>query len=152
MTHSALASLLAALAWWRTTVPATGNHAALYRHAAAADAAVVLTEVHNCTGEALQMWMDFGDATKVAEVARGAQRLMQPLVRPVARGDAAAAAGRARLPAMLLAVTLGELTLEVRGAVDYYPSTAKVWQTLNIGKSPRVPNNLIISGADHGQL
>ena len=27
-----------------------------------------------------------------------------------------------------------------------YPSTAKVWQTLNIGKSPRVPNNLIFSG------
>ena len=32
-----------------------------------------------------------------------------------------------------------------------YPSTAKVWQTLNIGKSPRIPNNLIISGAVHGQ-
>ena len=33
-----------------------------------------------------------------------------------------------------------------------YPSTAKVWQTLNIGKSPRIPNNLIISGAVHGQI
>ena len=33
-----------------------------------------------------------------------------------------------------------------------YPSTAKVWQTLNIGKSPRVLNNLIISGAVHGQM
>ena len=33
-----------------------------------------------------------------------------------------------------------------------YPSTAKVWQTLNIGQSPRVPNNLIISGVVHGQM
>ena len=33
-----------------------------------------------------------------------------------------------------------------------YPSTAKVWHTLNIGKSPRVTNNLIISGAVHGQM
>ena len=33
-----------------------------------------------------------------------------------------------------------------------YPSTTKVWQTLNIGKSPRTPNNLIISGAAHGQI
>ena len=33
-----------------------------------------------------------------------------------------------------------------------YPSTAQVWQTLNIGNSPRVPNNLIISGAVNGQL
>ena len=33
-----------------------------------------------------------------------------------------------------------------------YPSTAKVWQTLNIGKLPRVPNNLIISRLVHGQM
>ena len=33
-----------------------------------------------------------------------------------------------------------------------YPSTAKVWQTLNIGKSPRIPNNLIISGVVRGQM
>ena len=33
-----------------------------------------------------------------------------------------------------------------------YPSTAQVWQTLKIGKSPRFPNNLIISGAVHGQI
>ena len=33
-----------------------------------------------------------------------------------------------------------------------YPSTAKVWQTLNIGKSSRIPNNLIISGVVHGQM
>ena len=32
------------------------------------------------------------------------------------------------------------------------PSTANVWQTLNTGKSPRVPKNLIISGAVHGQI
>ena len=35
------------------------------------------------------------------------------------------------------------------------PSTAwqaQVWQTLNIGKSPCVPNNLIISEAVHGQM
>ena len=29
---------------------------------------------------------------------------------------------------------------------------SNVWQTLSIGKSPRVPNNLIISGAVHGQV
>ena len=33
-----------------------------------------------------------------------------------------------------------------------YPSTGQVWQTLNSGKSPGVPNNLIISGAAHGQI
>ena len=33
-----------------------------------------------------------------------------------------------------------------------YPSTAKVWQTLNIGKAPGIPNNLIIFGAVHGQM
>ena len=38
-----------------------------------------------------------------------------------------------------------------RGATRY-PSTAKVWQTLNTGKAPRIPNNLIISGAAHGQM
>ena len=30
--------------------------------------------------------------------------------------------------------------------------TGKVWQTLNIGKAPGIPNNLIISGAVHGQM
>ena len=35
---------------------------------------------------------------------------------------------------------------------ETYPSTAKVWQTLNIDKSSRIPNNLIISGAVHGQI
>ena len=33
-----------------------------------------------------------------------------------------------------------------------HPSTGQVWQTPNIGKSPRVSNNLIISGAVHGQM
>ena len=33
-----------------------------------------------------------------------------------------------------------------------YRSTGQVWQTLNIGKSPRVPHSLIISGAVHGQI
>ena len=33
-----------------------------------------------------------------------------------------------------------------------YRSTGKVWQTPNIGKPPRGPNNLIISGAIHGQI
>ena len=33
-----------------------------------------------------------------------------------------------------------------------YPSTAKVWQTLNIGKAPGIPNNQIISGPVHGQM
>ena len=33
-----------------------------------------------------------------------------------------------------------------------YPSTGKVWQTLNIGESSRVPSNLIISGAVRGQI
>ena len=35
---------------------------------------------------------------------------------------------------------------------EHYRSTGKVWQTLIIGKSPRTPNNLIISGAVHGQI
>ena len=30
-------------------------------------------------------------------------------------------------------------------------TTGKVWQTLNIGKPARVTNNLMISGAVHGQ-
>ena len=33
-----------------------------------------------------------------------------------------------------------------------FPSTAKVWQTLNIGKSSRVPSNLIFSGAVYGPI
>ena len=33
-----------------------------------------------------------------------------------------------------------------------YPSTANVWQTLNIGKAPGFPNNLNSSGAVHGQM
>ena len=39
-----------------------------------------------------------------------------------------------------------------RKATYTYPSTAKVWQTINIGKSPGIPNNLIISGAARGQI
>ena len=31
------------------------------------------------------------------------------------------------------------------------PSTGKVWQTLNTGKSPRVPNSLVIYGAVIGE-
>ena len=38
------------------------------------------------------------------------------------------------------------------GGAEHYPSTAKVWQTLNIGKSSKIPNNLIISGVVHGQM
>ena len=33
-----------------------------------------------------------------------------------------------------------------------YRGTGNVWQTLNIGKSPRAPNNLSMSGAVHGQV
>ena len=40
----------------------------------------------------------------------------------------------------------------LRTTCQHYRSTAQVWQTLNIGKSPRAPNNLIISGAVHGQI
>ena len=39
-----------------------------------------------------------------------------------------------------------------KGVTVNYPSTAKVWQTLNIGKSPRIANNLITSGAVQGQM
>ena len=113
LSHAAMDSILRALAWWRNAYAASSDHSALYRHAAAADAAVVLTEVHNVTGEPLQMWMDMGDKTTVADIPQGTQRLMQPLVRPVARPTAAAPHGPPRLPAMLLCVTLRDLQLQV---------------------------------------
>ena len=33
-----------------------------------------------------------------------------------------------------------------------YRSTGKVWQAMNIGKAPGIPNNLIFSRAMHGQI
>jgi hypothetical protein len=104
-------SLLRALAWWRNAVSSTSDHSALYRHAAAADAARVLTEVHNSTGEALQMWMDLGNSTTVADVAEGMQRLTQPLVRPVPR-PAGERASAPRRPSMILCVTLSDLEVQ----------------------------------------
>ena len=38
------------------------------------------------------------------------------------------------------------------GATNAQRSTGKLWQPLNIGKSPTVPGNLIISGAVHAQI
>jgi hypothetical protein len=114
LSHAAVDSLLRALAWWRNAASTSYDQSALYRHAAAADAAVVLTEVHNTTGELLQMWMDLGDKTRVTEVATGVQSLMQPLVRPVPRSAGTAKLVRLRLPAMVLCVTLKALQLEVR--------------------------------------
>ena len=46
----------------------------------------------------------------------------------------------------------GMMTVRALALPLMYPSTAKVWQTLNIGKSSRIPNNLIICGAVHGQM
>ena len=45
-----------------------------------------------------------------------------------------------------------DLLRPVLASAIRYPSTAKVWHTLNIGKAPGIPNNLIISGAVHGQM
>lgn len=103
--HAALDSILRALAWWRNAATSSDS-GSLHRHAAAADNAVVLTEVHNAVGEPLKMWMDFGDRTHVAELAKGVQRLMQPLVRPVPRVLSMAATDEAHRPTMLLSVTL----------------------------------------------
>ena len=50
------------------------------------------------------------------------------------------------------AATAVQLSASVLSALWCYPSTAKVWQTLNIGKSSIIPNNLIISGAVNGQI
>ena len=111
LTYATTDSLLRALAWWRNATSATADHSALYRHAAAADAALVLTEVHNETGEPLQMWMDLGNQTRVADVATGQQRVMQPLVRATPRAQGASAAPHP--PAMLLCVTLQALQLQV---------------------------------------
>lgn len=106
-THAALDSSLRALAWWRNAA-ASSDSAALHRHAAAADNAVVLTEVHNAVGEPLKMWMDFGDRTHVAELSKGVQRLMQPLVRPVPRVLNAASAEEVHRPTMLLSITIDD--------------------------------------------
>lgn len=106
-THAALDSSLRALAWWRNAA-ASSDSGALHRHAAAADNAVVLTEVHNAVGEPLKMWMDFGDRTHVAELSKGVQRLMQPLVRPVPRVLNAAPAEEVHRPTMLLSITLDD--------------------------------------------
>lgn len=112
-THAALDSSLRALAWWRNAA-ASSDSGALHRHAAAADNAVVLTEVHNAVGEPLKMWMDFGDRTQVAEMAKGVQRLMQPLVRPVPRVVDAASVEEAHRPTMLLSITLDDFHHVVR--------------------------------------
>lgn len=112
LTYATTDSLLRALAWWRNATSASADHSALYRHAAAADAALVLTEVHNKTGEPLQMWMDLGTRTTVADVTAGTQRVTQPLVRPTPRTQGAAVAPHP--PAMLLCLTLQTLQLQVR--------------------------------------
>lgn len=114
LSHAALDSNLRALAWWRNATAPGADVGALYRHAAAADNAAVLTDVHNATGEPLRMWMDLGGRTKTVPIEPGSQRLMEPLVRPVERPGSAAAAGSRRPPAMLLSVTLHGLELEVR--------------------------------------
>ena len=40
----------------------------------------------------------------------------------------------------------------VRTCCHVYRSTRQVWQAVNIGKAPRIPNNLRMSGAVHGQI
>ncbi len=112
LTFSTVDSLLRALAWWRDAASDTADHSMLYRHAAAADAAMVLTEVHNQTGEPLQMWMDLGNSTTVADLAAGTQRLMQPLVRPVPRPLGSALTTHP--PAMIFCIMLTDLQLQVR--------------------------------------
>ena len=44
------------------------------------------------------------------------------------------------------------LSLPLLVRCSCYPSTGKVWQTLNIGESSRVPNHQTVSGAVHGQM
>ena len=79
------------------------------------------------------------------------QRLVQGTVSSQFGSRSGAQAPQDRTVQRPRASTLSNLPAPV--AVRY-PSTAKVWQTLNIGKSSRIPNNLIISGAVHvhGQM
>jgi hypothetical protein len=114
LSHAAADSSLRALAWWRNATAPGADRGALYRHAAAADNAAVLTEVQNATGEPLRMWMDLGGRTETVEVQPGSQRLMEPLVRPVERPGSAAQSGASRPPAMLMSITLQSLELKVR--------------------------------------
>ena len=57
----------------------------------------------------------------------------------------------ARSP-MMLGLPLSAVAHASTACSSSYPTTGRVWQTLNIGKPPRVPNNAIISGAVHGQM
>jgi hypothetical protein len=113
LSYTAVDSMLRALEWWRNAYSGSSDNSALYRHAAAADAAKVLTQVHNMTEETLQMWMDLGDKTTVADLPAGVQRLMQPLVRPVPRPTAADLHHPSQPPAILLCITLQTLSLQV---------------------------------------
>jgi hypothetical protein len=113
LSYTAVDSMLRALAWWRNAYGRSSDHSALYRHAADADAAMVLTQVHNMTEETLQMWMDLGDKTTVTDLPAGVQQLMQPLVRPVPRPTADGLHHPSQPPAMLLCMTLKSLDLQV---------------------------------------
>lgn len=110
LTHSAMDSSLRALAWWRNAA-AGDDSGVLYRHAAAADNAVVLTKVHNAVGERLSMWMDFGDRSDVGDLGLGVRDLLQPLVRPVPRPQPDLGAEESHKPTMILCVTLERLQL-----------------------------------------
>lgn len=110
LTHAALDSTCRALAWWRN-VAAGDDSSVLYRHAAAADNAVVLTRVHNAVGERLEMWMDFGDRSIVGHLQEGVRDLLQPLVRPVPRPRLLSGAEESHKPSMVLCVTLEHLVL-----------------------------------------
>lgn len=110
LTHSAMDSSLRALAWWRN-VAAGDDSGVLYRHAAAADNAVVLTKIHNAVGERLSMWMDFGDRSDVGHLQVGMMDLLQPLVRPVPRPRPDSATEESHKPTMILCVTLENLQL-----------------------------------------
>eukprot|EP00892_Ulva_mutabilis_P007576 jgi/Ulvmu1/5190/UM021_0207.1 len=145
-TYAALDSILRALAWWRNAA-AGSDRGALHRHAAAADNAVVLTEVHNAVGEPLKMWMDFGDRTSVADLAKGVQRLMQPLVRPVPRVLDAASVEETHRPTMLISITLDSFDhVADRSAADVTKESFFTIAITSVSAGSRVAR-MVVDGA-----